>query len=148
MNDSYTYLDNSSATRLDERVLEAMKPYFFEIYAVATSQFGYSLGVEARDALDGARASIASHLGAQPEELVFTSGATESSNMAIKGVAHALKKKGGHLITSKIEDFPVLNSMRALERDGFDVTYMPTDGNGLVDLDALRRSFSAEATLV
>jgi cysteine desulfurase len=142
------YLDNSAATRLDERVLEAMKPYFLDTYAVATSQFGYSLGVEAKDALDGSRASIAARLGASAEELVFTSGATESSNMAIKGTAHALAKKGQHLITSKIEDFPVLNSMRALEREGFKVTYLTTDSNGIVDLDELRHAFTPGTSLV
>ncbi|MBC7292603.1 MAG: aminotransferase class V-fold PLP-dependent enzyme, partial [Thermoleophilia bacterium] len=109
------YLDNSASTRLDERVLEAMKPYFFSVYAVATSEFGYSMGIEAREALERARATLAARLGAAPEEFVFTSGSTESSNMAIKGVALALgEKKGRHLITSRIEDFPVLNSMAAL----------------------------------
>ncbi|MHB1357281.1 MAG: cysteine desulfurase family protein [Anaerolineae bacterium] len=148
MSNTIIYLDNSAATRLDERVFEAMKPYFFDTYAVATSQFGYSLGVDAKDALDGARASIARRLGAATEEIVFTSGATESSNMAIKGAAHALAKKGRHLITSKIEDFPVLNSMRALEREGYEVTYLATDANGTVDLDALRHAFTPGTVLV
>jgi len=76
------YLDNAAATRLDERVLEAMQPYFFDTYAVATSQFGYSLGIDARDALDDARARVATALGAGPEEFIFTSGSTESSNLA------------------------------------------------------------------
>ena len=142
------YLDNAAATRLDERVYEAMKPYFFDTYAVATSQFGYSLGVEAKDALDEARTNIAARLGAAAEEIVFTSGATESSNMAVKGVAHALVKKGRHLITSKIEDFPVLNSMRALEKEGYEVTYLATDSNGVVDLDELRRAFTPGTSLV
>ena len=108
------------ATRLDERVLEAMKPYFFETYAVATSEFGYSLGIEAREALDDARA-VARRAARRrrPEEFVFTSGSTESSNMALKGVALALgEKKGKHIITSRIEDFPVLNTARALEQAG------------------------------
>lgn len=148
MSDSHIYLDNSAATRLDERVLEAMTPYFFDTYAVATSQFGYTLGVEAKDALDNARASLAARLGAKPEELVFTSGATESSNMAVKGAAHALSKKGKHLVTSKIEDFPVLNSMRTLEREGFEVTYLSTDATGLVDLDELRHALTPGTVLV
>src|SRR5450756_1373935 len=131
MPNSIVYLDNAAATRLDERVFEAMKPYFFDTYAVATSQFGYSLGIEAKDALDEARANIAARLGAAAEEIIFTSGATESSNMAVKGAAHALVKKGRHLITSKIEDFPVLNSMRALEKEGYEVTYLATDSNGV-----------------
>jgi len=143
------YLDNAAATRLDERVLEAMKPYFFDTYAVATSQFGYSLGIEARDALDDARARIASTLGANQEEFIFTSGSTESSNMALKGVAMALgEKKGRHLIISPIEDFPVLYSARALERQGFRVTRVAVDEDGRIDLDHLRDSITDETILV
>lgn len=143
------YLDNAATTRLDERVLEAMKPYFFDVYAVATSEFGYSPGLEAREALEKARQTIASALGASPEEFVFTSGSTESSNMALKGIALALgKKKGKHIIISKIEDFPVLHSARALEKQGFRVTYLDVDGEGLVDLDQLREAVTEETILV
>jgi cysteine desulfurase len=143
------YLDNTAATRLDERVLEAMKPYFFDLYAVATSQFGYSLGVDARDTLDTARGQIAAALGAGPEEFIFTSGSTESSNLAIKGVALALgEKKGRHIVTSTIEDFPVLHSARALERQGFEVTRVPVDEAGRVDLDQLRDAITPETILV
>jgi cysteine desulfurase len=143
------YLDNTAATRLDERVLEAIKPYFFDLYAVATSQFGYSLGVDARDTLDTARGQIAAALGAGPTEFIFTSGGTESSNLAIKGVALALgEKKGRHIVTSTIEDFPVLHSARALERQGFEVTRVPVDGAGRVDLDQLRDAITPETILV
>ena len=143
------YLDNAAATRLDERVWEAMKPYFFDLYAVATSQFGYSLGIEARDALDTARSEIAASLGGHPEEFVFTSGSTESSNLALKGVAQALgEKKGRHLIISPLEDFPVLYSARTLEREGFDVTRLRVDETGRVDLDHLRDSITPETILV
>ncbi|HEY92703.1 MAG TPA: cysteine desulfurase [Dehalococcoidia bacterium] len=143
------YLDNAAATRLDERILEAMRPYFFDIYAVATSEFGYSQGIEAREALDGAREALAATLGAAPEEFIFTSGSTESSNVALKGVALALgKKKGKHVIVSKIEDFPVLNSARALEKQGFQVTYLDVDSDGFVDLDKLRESITNETILV
>jgi cysteine desulfurase len=143
------YLDNTAATRLDERVLEAMKPYFFDFYAVATSQFGYSLGIDARDTLDTARGQIAAALGAGPEEFIFTSGSTESSNLAIKGVALALgEKKGRHIVTSSIEDFPVLYSARALERQGFEVTRVPVDETGRVDLDQLRDAITPETILV
>jgi cysteine desulfurase len=143
------YLDNTAATRLDERVLEAMKPYFFDLYAVATSQFGYSLGVDARDTLDAARGQIAAALGAGPTEFLFTSGSTESSNLAIKGVALALgDKKGRHIVTSAIEDFPVLHSARALERQGFEVTRVPVDEAGRVDLDQLRDAITPETILV
>jgi len=143
------YLDNAAATRLDERVLEAMRPYFFDLYAVATSQFGYSLGVDARDALDSARGRVAVALGAKPEEFVFTSGDTEASNMALKGVALALgEKKGRHIVTSPLEDFPVLYSARALEKQGFRVTYLKVDETGRVDLDQLRDALTPETILL
>jgi cysteine desulfurase len=143
------YLDNSAATRLDERVLEAMKPYFFDKYAVATSEFAYSQGIEAREVLDRAREALTMAMGAAPEEFIFTSGSTESSNIALKGVALALgNRKGKHLIVSKIEDFPVLNSARALEKQGFHVTYLDVDNDGFVDLDKLRDSITNETILV
>jgi len=143
------YLDNAAATRLDERVLEAMRPYFLDTYGVATSQFGYSLGIDARDALDAARATVASALGAAAEEFVFTSGSTESSNAALKGVALALgEKKGKHIITTRIEDFPVLYSARALERQGFRVTYLGVDEYGRIDLDELRAAITPATILV
>jgi len=143
------YLDNAAATRLDERVLEAMTPFFLDTYAVATSQFGYSAGIEAREAIGAARATIAKALGAAPEEFVFTSGSTESSNIAIKGVALALgEKKGKHIITSRIEDFPVLHSARALEKQGFQVTYLDVDEFGRLDLDQLRDAITPETILV
>ncbi|NLG64628.1 MAG: cysteine desulfurase [Actinobacteria bacterium] len=144
-----TYLDNSATTRLDERVLEAMKPYFFETYAVATSEFGYSLGIEAREALDAARGAVAQRIGAAGDEIVFTSGSTESSNMALKGVALALgEKKGRHIVTTAIEDFPVLNTARTLERQGFTVTYLPVDGDGRLDAEAVRAAITPETILV
>ena len=143
------YLDNAATTRLDERVLEAMRPYFFDTYAVATSQFGYSPGIEAKDALDGARTTLAGALGAAPEEVIFTSGGTESSNMAIKGVATALgDKKGKHIIITKIEDFPVLYSARALEKAGFRTTYLNVDEAGRIDLQQLRQAITPETILI
>ena len=143
------YLDNSAATRLDERVFESMKPYFFDKYAVATSEFAYSQGIEAREALDGVREAVAAALGAAPEEFIFTSGSTESSNIALKGVALDLEnKKGKHLIVSKIEDFPVLNSAKALEKQGFTVTYLDVDNDGFVSLDKLRGAITDETMLV
>ncbi|MFH1929040.1 MAG: cysteine desulfurase family protein [Chloroflexota bacterium] len=149
MSQAVIYLDNSAATRLDERVLEAMRPYLFDTYAVATSQFGYTPGIEARDALDAARTTIAGKLGATPEELVFTSGSTESSNMALKGVALALaEKKGRHIITTRIEDFPVLYSARALEKQGFRVTYLEVDEHGRIDQSQLRSAITSETILV
>ena len=143
------YLDNASATRLDERVLEAMQPYFFDTYAVATSEFGYSQGIEAREALQKAREVIASRLNTAPEEFVFTSGSTESSNMAIKGVMMAFQKQNkNHLIISKIEDFPILYSAKNLEKQGIKVTYLDVDKYGFVDLEQLKQSVSKETALV
>lgn len=149
MIEKIVYLDNAAATRLDERVLEAMMPYFFETYPVATSEFGYSLGIEAREALEGAREEIASRIGAGGEEIIFTSGDTESSNLALKGVALGPgKKKGKHIITSTIEDFPVLHSARTLEKQGFSVTYLGVDSEGIIDPDRLRGAITDTTILV
>lgn len=143
------YMDNAASTRLDERVLEAMRPYLFESYAVATSEFGHSMGIEAKEALEEARLRLASFLKASPEEVILTSGDTESSNIALKGVALSLGgKKGKHMVTSKIEDFPVLNGARALERQGFEVTYLSVDGQGLVDMAELENAITPETILV
>ncbi len=149
MADRTIYLDNAAATRMDERVLEAMRPYLFDTYAVATSEFGYSLGIEARDALDEARTTLSAALSASPDEFIFTSGSTESSNAAVKGVALAMgEKKGKHLIMSRIEDFPVLHSAQALERQGFRLTLLEVDENGLVNLDKLRDAITEDTILV
>ncbi|MDK2826146.1 cysteine desulfurase [Methanolobus vulcani] len=143
------YLDNSASTRLDERVLDAMKPYFFDTYAVATSEFGYSMGIDAKEGLQEARGIIANSLTATPEEIVFTSGDTESSNMAIKGVCAALKKKKGqHIIVSKIEDFPVLNTAKNLQKQGWDVDFISVDSEGILDLDELKSKIRDDTILV
>jgi cysteine desulfurase len=149
MFDHYIYLDNASATRLDERVFEEMKTYFFDIYAVATSDFGYSLGVKAREALENSRETIANAIGASSGEFIFTSGSSESNNMALKGVAQALgDKKGKHIIISKIEDFPVLNSAKTLEKQGFNISYLDVDEDGLVDPNVLEDTITDETILV
>src|SRR5665648_242475 len=133
------YLDNASTTRLDERVFAAMKPCYFDNYAVATSEFGYSQGLEARETLSEARTSIAASLGAEPEEFIFTSGNTESSNLALKGVAKNLGvKKGKHIIVSKIEDFPVLQTAKELEKEGFEVDYLDVDEDGLIVMNPMK----------
>ena len=149
MTDRLVYLDNAAATRTDERVVQAMLPFMTDKYAVATSQFGYSLGLESKEALDRARASLAAHIGASPEEFVFTSGDAESSNMAIKGVAAALsEKKGRHIISTAIEDFPVLHSVRALQRQGYSVDTVRVDEHGRVDLDHLESLLRPDTILV
>ncbi|MDR7666461.1 cysteine desulfurase family protein [Methanosarcina sp. Z-7115] len=143
------YLDNAACTRLDEQVLEAMKPYFFDTYAVATSEFGYSMGIDAKEGLERAREGIASKLGANSEEIIFTSSDTESSNTALKGVAWALKeKKGKHIVVLNIEDFPVLNTAKALQKQGFDVTFLDVDAEGFADLEGLKKVITKETVLV
>jgi len=148
MSEEMIYLDNSASTRLDERVLDAMKHYYFDTYAVATSEFAYSMGIDAKEALDDARETIAEEIGAGKDEVIFTSGSTESSNLAIKGVARKLKDEGNHIILSKIEDFPVLSSAKTLENEGFDVTYLDVDEEGFVDPDELKESISDDTILV
>lgn len=143
------YLDNAACTRLDERVLEAMKPYFFDTYAVATSEFGYSMGIDAKEGLEKAREGIASKLDANSDEIIFTSSDTEASNTALKGVAWALKeKKGKHIIVLKIEDFPVLNTAKVLQKQGFDVTLLDVDAEGFADLEGLKKAISKETVIV
>jgi cysteine desulfurase len=148
MKQKVRYLDNSATTKMDERVWEEMRQYYLERYAVATSEFGYSMGLDSRDALDSARTGLAEFLGAPFENLVFTSGDTESSNTALKGVSRAQSKKGKHIIISRIEDFPVLNSAKTLEQDGFKVTYLEVDGEGIVDVDKLQAALTPETILV
>ena len=149
MASKYIYLDNASITRMDERVLKSMNPYFFENYAIPTSETGYSMGIEAKEALDSSRNIISNKLGAGEDELIFTSGSSESSNTALKGVANALKdKKGKHIIVSSIEDFPVLNSAKSLEKQGFEVTYLDVDEHGIVDLESLKSTIRDDTILV
>ena len=147
LNENQVYMDNSAATRLDEKVLDAMKPYFFEQYAVATSEFAYSQGIEAGEALEGARTVLCGKLGGIPEEFIFTSGSTESSNIALKGMTMTANK-GKHLIISKIEDFPILNSAKALEKLGYSVTYLDVDGDGFIDQKTLEKAITDETFLV
>lgn len=149
MQEDVIYMDNAATTQVDPAVVEAMLPYFTEKYAVASSQFSHSPGIEAREALEASRARIAKALGAkQPEELVFTSGATESNNWALKGMARAFRGKKNHLIVSKIESRSVLDSAKALEKDGVRVTYLDVDGEGFVDLNQLRESITDDTFLV
>ncbi|HTX61485.1 MAG TPA: cysteine desulfurase family protein [Methanobacterium sp.] len=148
MFDKYTYLDNSSITRLDERVFEEMKPYFLENYAIPTSETGYSMGIEAREALEKSRETITQAMGATPQEFIFTSGYTESNNWALKGTALAQRKKGNHIIVSQIEDFSVLNTAKAMEKQGYEVTYLEVDKNGLVDPSKIEDAITDKTVLV
>lgn len=149
MQNGIIYMDNAATTRVDPAVVEAMLPFFTEKYAVASSQFSHSPGIEVREALDAARATIAEALGAaKPEEVIFTSGETESNNWALKGMARAFRGKKNHLIISKIESRSVLDTAQALEKEGVRVTYLDVDSEGFVNLDQLRESITDDTFLV
>ncbi|MBL9083858.1 MAG: aminotransferase class V-fold PLP-dependent enzyme [Planctomycetales bacterium] len=152
MPDDCIYMDNHATTRVDPRVVEAMLPYFTERYGNAGS-VNHPYGWEAKDAVDAARASIAQTIGAGEREIVFTSGATESNNLAIKGVAERSRKKGSHIITVGIEHKSVLDVVDKLSRRGYEVTLLPVEpiGSetcGLVDLDQLAAAIRPDTVLV
>ena len=140
------YMDNAATTRVSKPVLEAMLPYLTEVYGNPSSI--HSFGREAHKALDRAREQVAAALGAAPQEIYFTGCGTESDNWAIRGGAYARKSKGRHLITSAIEHHAVLHAMAQLEAEGFEVTYLPVDSDGLVDPEALEKAFRPDTTLV
>lgn len=131
---------------MDPRVLEEMLPYFSRVYGNASSL--HSFGREAQEALNASRSKIAAGVNAKPEELVFTSGGTESNNFALKGVAFANREKGRHIIVSSIEHDCVMNSCRWLEGQAFRVTYLPVDERGLVDVNALEEAIGKDTVLV
>jgi cysteine desulfurase len=139
------YLDCHATTPVDPRVLAAMLPYFTDVFGNAAST-GHDFGQAASDAVQGGRAKIAAALNAQPDEIVFTSGATESDNLAIKGVAFS--HASGHVITAATEHKAVLDPCRMLVQHGYRVTVLPVDGEGRVDLDDLERAFAADTLLV
>src|SRR5262245_28186974 len=128
------YLDCNATTPVDERVFEAMKPYFTEMFGNAAST-GHAFGTQARDAVETARRKIATALNASPDEIIFTSGATESDNLAIKGIARL--HDSGHIITTATEHKAVLDPCRCLSEDGYRVTCLPVDRRGFISLDAL-----------
>ncbi|MFH4416541.1 MAG: IscS subfamily cysteine desulfurase, partial [Neisseriaceae bacterium] len=141
------YLDNAATTRVDPRVFERMAPYLCEIYGNPAST-SHSFGWEAEHAVEWAREQVAELIHCDVKEIVFTSGATESDNLAIKGAAQFYSKKGRHLITVKTEHKAVLDSMRELERQGFEVTYLDVQENGLISLEALNSAIREDTTLV
>lgn len=141
------YLDNHATTPLDERVLEAMLPYFKEHFGNPSS-ISHVYGWEAEAAVKQARQTIASAIHATPEEIVFTSGATEANNLAIKGVAEAYFSKGRHIITVQTEHNAVLDPCGYLETLGFDVTYLPVQHDGLIDLEQLEQAIRPDTILV
>lgn len=141
------YLDNQATTRTDPRVVEAMLPFFTEHYGNAASRT-HLFGQRAEAAVEEARAQIAELIGASPKEIIFTSGATESDNLAIKGVAAMYRQKGNHLITVQTEHRAVLDCCRRLEREGFRVTYLPVDRCGQITPDQVAEALTPETILV
>jgi len=143
----FIYLDHAATTPVNPDVVQAMLPYFTEKFGNPSSI--YAPAREARKAMDWARETVAGILGASPSEVVFTSGGTESDNLAIKGAAFANRHKGNHIITTQIEHHAVLHTCEYLEkRFGFRVTYLPVDQHGTVDLDALQRALTPDTILV
>lgn len=141
------YLDNHATTPLDPRVLDAMLPYFTERFGNAASR-SHSFGWEADQAVETARDQVAKLIGATAKEIIFTSGATESDNLAIKGVAEAHKDKGNHIVTAVTEHKAVLDSCKHLEKHGYRVTYLQVNSDGLISLDDLAHAIDGETILV
>ncbi len=144
--DRFIYLDNAATTKTAPEVFKAMQPFFEEEYGNAASI--YTFAGHAKKAVEASRRTIAEFLGAKNDEIYFTGGGSESDNWAIKGVAFAMKNKGNHLITSKIEHHAVLNAFEFLEKQGFEVTYLDVDENGKVNLDQLRAAIRPTTTLI
>jgi cysteine desulfurase len=141
------YMDNHATTRTDPRVVEEMLPYFTENFGNAASR-NHEFGWVAEQAVEQARDRIAKLIGATAKEIIFTSGATESDNLAIKGVAEMYKEKGNHIITQAIEHKAVLDTCKRLEKYGFRVTYLPVQKDGRIDLDDLKRAMDDKTILV
>jgi cysteine desulfurase len=141
------YMDNHATTQMDKRVLDEMVPYFIEKFGNAASR-NHEFGWVAEQAVDQARERIAKLIGATSKEIIFTSGATESDNLAIKGVAQMYREKGNHIITQVTEHKAVLDTCKRLEKDGFRVTYLPVQKDGRIDLEDLKRAMDDKTILV
>jgi cysteine desulfurase len=141
------YLDNHATTPMDPRVFDAMKPYFIEHFGNAASR-NHAFGWEAEEAVEKARKQLAGLIGATAKEIVFTSGATESNNLALKGVAEMYAQKGNHIITAATEHKAVLDTCKRLEKHGARVTYLPVRPDGLLDLDMLKDAITDQTILV
>ena len=141
------YLDNHATTPVDPRVLDAMLPYFTERFGNAASK-SHAFGWEAEAAVDTAREQIAKLIGAAAKEIVITSGATESDNLALKGVADAYREKGNHIVTCVTEHKAVLDSCKVLQKHGFEVTYLPVRSDGMIDVERLKESLTDKTILI
>ena len=142
----YIYMDNAATTPIKEEVLEAMMPFLKEKYGNPSSI--YSLGQTSKVAIEKAREQVAEAIGAKKEEIYFTAGGSESDNWAIKGIAYKNKEKGNHIITSSIEHHAVLHTCQYLEKNGFEVTYINVDKDGIVDLEELKNSIKDTTILI
>ncbi len=140
------YMDHGATTPVDPLVVDAMLPYFTETFGNASSL--HSFGQEANSALEQSRQQVAASIGAKPEEIIFTSGGTESDNLAIKGIAYRNSGKGKHIITSTIEHPAILDTCAYLEKEGFDVTYVPADSDGIIDMDELEKAIRDDTILI
>lgn len=140
------YIDNGATTQIDPRVVEAMKPFFGKDYGNASS--AHTKGFKAKEALDEARELIADSINAKPEEIIFTSGGTESNNTAIKGMAFANKEKGNHIITTQVEHKCILNACKWLETQGFEVTYLGVNEEGFINIQELEKAITEKTILV
>lgn len=140
------YLDHAATTYVKPEVFEAMKPYFSEQFGNASSI--YSIGRNSKKAVEEAREKVAKALGAQAREIYFTGSGSEADNWALKGIASANRKKGNHIITSAIEHPAIMNSCKYLESEGYEVTYLPVDGDGLVSTDELRKAIKDTTILI
>jgi cysteine desulfurase len=141
------YMDNHATTPVDPRIFQAMTPYLTTIFGNSASR-NHSFGWEAEEAVDKARKQIADLIGATPKEIVFTSGATESDNLALKGVAQMYAEKGNHIITAATEHKAILDTCKRLEKEGLRVTYLAVQQNGLVDLDQLKAAITDKTILI
>src|SRR6478735_4108835 len=141
------YMDNHATSPMDPRVLEAMTPFFTAKFGNAASR-NHAFGWEAEQAVEQSRERIAKLIGASSKEIIFTSGATESDNLAIKGIAEMYREKGNHIITQVTEHKAVLDTCKRLEKHGFRVTYLPVQKDGRIDLDDLKRAMDDKTILV
>ena len=140
------YMDHSATTPVAPEVMEAMLPYFSEKFGNASSM--HSFGLEAKEALEESREKVAGLLGAKPEEIIFTSGGTESDNLALKGIARKNQKSGKHIITTRVEHPAILECCRRLEKEGFEVTYLPVTNEGLVEIATLESAIRSDTILI
>ena len=141
------YFDNHATTRVDPRVVDAMTPYFTSIYGNAASR-NHEYGWKAEEAVENGRAQVAKLINATPKEIVFTSGATESTNLAIKGVAQMYREKGNHIITQVTEHKATLDTCKSLEKFGYEVTYLPVEKDGRINLEDLRKAITPKTILI